>query len=109
MVKEVYETRWLHMRTREGPVTAVAFVVDRSNKQYAGRLPLDRVADMIIQGAGNRGPCLQYLEKTVHHLEALGLSDPTLRRLLRLVHARIGRESQTHLEWPQEVQRSQPS
>ena len=109
MMTEIYDPRWLHLRTREGPVTAVAFVVDRSNKQYAGRLPLDRVADMILQGAGNRGPCLQYLEKTVHHLEALGLSDPTLRRLLRLVHARIGRETQTQLEWPQEVQRSQPS
>ncbi len=45
----------------------------------------------------------------MRHLTALGLSDQSLRHLLRLVHARIGRETQTHLEWPQEVQRSQPS
>jgi cation transport regulator ChaC len=64
---------------------------------------------MIAQGYGERGSCLQYLENTVHHLEALGLSDPTLKRLLRLVHARREGAGQTHLEWPQEVQRSQPS
>ena len=104
-----YDPHWLRLRTGKGPITAVAFVVDRSHKEYAGRLPTGRVVDMIAQGSGERGSCLQYLENTVHHLEALGLSDPTLRRLLRLVHARIGRGTQTHLEWPQEVQRSQPS
>ena len=109
MVTEVYDPRWLHLRTRAGPVTAAAFVVDRGHKQYAGRLPLERVADMIAQGAGNRGSCLQYLENTVRHLEALGLSDPTLKRLLHLVRARREGAGQTHLEWPQEVQRSQPS
>ncbi len=45
----------------------------------------------------------------MHHLEALGLSDPTLKRLLRLVLARREAAGQTHWEWPQEVQRSQPS
>jgi cation transport protein ChaC len=104
-----YDPRWLHLRTGKGPVTAVAFVVDRDHKQYAGRLALDQVVGMIAQGDGDRGSCLQYLENTVHHLEALGLSDPTLRRLLRLVQARREAAGQTHLEWPQEVQRSQPS
>ena len=105
----VYDPRWLRLRTAAGPITAAAFVVDRSNKQYTGRLTPEKVAEMIAQGAGNRGSCLQYLENTVHHLEALGLSDPTLKRLLRLVRARREGAGQTHLEWPQEVQRSQPS
>ncbi len=88
MTTYAYDPRWLRLRTRKGPITAVAFVVDRGHKEYAGRLPLERVVDMIAQGNGERGTCLQYLENTVHHLEALGLSDPTLKRLLRLVHAR---------------------
>ena len=95
MVTQVYDPRWLRLRTRAGPVTAAAFVVDRGH--------------MTVQGDGDRGSCQQYLEKTVHHLEALGLSDPTLKRLLRLVRARREAAGQTHLEWPQEVQRSQPS
>ncbi len=109
MTTEVYTPRWLEMRTSAGRLTAAAFVVDRTNKQYAGRLPLDRVVELIVQGSGDKGPCLKYLENTVRHLDALGLGDRTLKRLLRLVHAHIGRETQTHLEWPQEVQRSQPS
>jgi cation transport protein ChaC len=109
MVTQVYDPRWLCLRTGQGPVTAVAFVVDRSHKQYTGRLATDRVVEMIVQGNGDRGSCQQYLENTVHHLEALGLSDPTLKRLLRLVRARREGAGQTHLEWPQEVQRSQPS
>ncbi len=109
MVTAVYDPRWLRMRTAQGPVIAAAYVVDRANKQYAGHLPLDEVADLIIQGNGDKGPCLEYLENTVRHLDALGLPDRTLKRLLRAVHARLESESQTHLEWPQEVQRSQPS
>ncbi len=109
MTTQVYDPRWLRLRTAAGPITAAAFVVDRSNKQYTGRLSLGQVVDMIVQGDGDRGSCLQYLENTVHHLEALGLSDPTLKRLLRLVRARREGAGQTHLEWPQEVQRSQPS
>ncbi len=109
MMTQAYNPRWLLMHTPQGRVTAAAFVVDRNHKRYTGRLPLEEVAEFIIQGAGDRGSCLQYLENTVRHLDALGLGDRTLRRLLRLVHARIGRGTQTHLEWPQEVQRSQPS
>ncbi len=109
MVTQVYDPRWLHLRTREGPVTAAAFVVDRSSKQYTGRLATDRVVELIVQGNGERCTCQQFLENRVHHLEALGLSDPTLKRLLRLVRARREGAGQTHLEWPQEVQRSQPS
>ena len=109
MTTYAYDSRWLRLRTRNGPITAVAFVVDRGHKEYAGRLAADRVVEMIAQGSGDRGSCQQYLENTVHHLEALGLSDPTLKRLLRLVHARRETVGQTHLEWPQEVQRSQPS
>jgi cation transport protein ChaC len=90
MVTEVYDPRWLEMRTAQGPITAAAFVVDRANKQYAGRLPLETVVEFVVQGAGNKGSCLEYLENTVRHLEALGLGDRSLNRLLRLVHARLG-------------------
>ncbi len=91
MVTGVYDPRWLEMRTAQGSIQAAAFVVDRRNKQYTGRLPLEAVADLIAQGAGNKGSCLEYLENTVRHLEALGLGDRSLKRLLRLVHERLGR------------------
>ena len=109
MVTAVYDPRWLHLHTAQAPITAAAFVADRAHENYAGRLTPAEVVELIVQGSGETGACLEYLENTVRHLNALGLRDQTLRHLLRLVYARIGRESQTHLEWPQEVQRSQPS
>src|SRR3546814_19168477 len=60
----------------------MAFVVDRRHRQYAGALDHDSVVALILQGRGDRGPCLQYLENTVHHLRALGLKDVAPERLL---------------------------
>ncbi len=91
MARAVYKPRWLSLRTAHGPITAAAFVVDREHEQYAGRLPLDEIIDLILQGTGRQGGCVEYLENTVRHLEALGLSDRSLQRLLRLVEARKGR------------------
>jgi cation transport protein ChaC len=82
MVTGVYIPLWLTLECEPEPVTAATFVVDQSHEQYTGRLSLDETADMILQGAGQRGPCLDYLENTVHHLEALGLSGGSLKDLL---------------------------
>ena len=62
-------------------VSAITFVVDRDHRQYAGRLSHDAMVELILQGRGNRGPCMEYLENTVHHLRALGLKDRGLERL----------------------------
>ena len=47
----------------------------------AGRLNLEETLELVLQGSGTMGPCCEYLENTVQHLEALGLSDPSLKRL----------------------------
>ncbi|RMD61648.1 MAG: gamma-glutamylcyclotransferase [Alphaproteobacteria bacterium] len=88
MMTRVYRPRWLNVRTPGGPVRAAAFVVDTTHPQYAGRLAPERVVEIILQGRGERGPCLDYLENTVRHLEALGLRDRQLTRLLRMARAR---------------------
>jgi cation transport protein ChaC len=82
MVTGVYIPLWLTLECAPEPVTAATFVVDRSHQQYTGRLSLDQTADMILQGAGQRGPCLDYLENTVRHLEALGMGGGSLKDLL---------------------------
>jgi cation transport protein ChaC len=83
MVTGVYRPAWRKAETGEGPVSAMTFVVDRDHRQYAGRLAHDDVVALILQGRGHRGPCMEYLENTVHHLRALGLSDRALERLLK--------------------------
>jgi len=83
MVTGVYHPLWRRAETREGPLTALTFVVDRAHRQYAGALDHDSMVALILQGRGNRGPCLEYLQNTVHHLRALGLKDRGLERLLK--------------------------
>ncbi|WP_299624089.1 gamma-glutamylcyclotransferase [Pelagibius sp.] len=83
MITGVYRPSWRQAKTDQGPVSAITFVVDREHRQYAGALSHDRVVDLILQGRGNRGPCIEYLENTVHHLQALGVRDRALERLLK--------------------------
>jgi cation transport protein ChaC len=93
MVTGVYRPSWRRAETDQGPVSAITFVVDRKHRQYAGRLPHDDMVALILQGRGNRGPCMEYLENTVHHLRALGLKDRGLERLLKEVTRRRGEET----------------
>jgi cation transport protein ChaC len=67
------------LATPAGPVMARAFAVDRTHKNYAGRLPLEATARLILQGIGARGPCRQYLENTVRPaaLRRRRILDPT--------------------------------
>lgn len=88
MVTGVYRPSWRSAATDQGPVRAITFVVDRAHRQYAGRLSHDETVALILQGCGNRGPCMEYLENTVHHLRALGLNDRALERLLTEVTRR---------------------
>ena len=93
MLTGVYHAAWRRAETREGPIRVLTFVADRGHRQYAGGLGHDAVVALILQGYGDRGACLQYLENTVHHLRSLGLKDAALERLLSEARRRSGRGS----------------
>ena len=88
MITGVYNPRWLRVSTQHGPVQAATFVVDRAHYQYTGELCPEETAKLIHQGVGEMGSGEDYLRNTVHHLDALGLSCPRMRHLLRLVEAK---------------------
>lgn len=81
MTNRTYHLQAVSVHIPAGAVTARAFVVDRTHKNYAGRLSLDETARLIIQGIGARGPCRQYLENTVAELCKLGQLDGPIHRL----------------------------
>jgi cation transport protein ChaC len=85
--RRVYEMRWLPVQTGSGVLRALAFVVLRNCRDYAGRLPLDEAARIILEAAGRRGTCREYLESTFCHLEQFGLADRQLRRVAARVQA----------------------
>jgi glutathione-specific gamma-glutamylcyclotransferase len=92
MANRTYHLKEVPLATPAGAVAARAFVVDRTHKNYAGRLPLEQVARIILQGIGARGPCRQYLENTVRELKKLGLADGPLHRLEAMVRELAARE-----------------
>ena len=96
LVTRVYLPRWLSLRLSLAGrpagdrIIAAGFVVDRDHLQYAGHLSPEQAAEMVVQGHGVGGACKDYVATTLHHLEALGLADGALRRILRAVERRGG-------------------
>jgi cation transport protein ChaC len=82
--------RWIKVMTDEGPVTALAFVMNRQSPAYVGRLAPEDVAAILAKSCGHWGSGAEYLHNTVMHLEENGIHDRNLWRLQKLVAARIG-------------------
>ena len=92
MLGGVYDPRWVEVRLADGRrVQAYAYVVDRTNGHYAGRLDSETLAELIARAAGERGSNLDYLVNTVRHLDELGIAESALHELLDRV---VGRPAQ---------------
>jgi len=78
----------LTLRCGARPLVALAFVVDRVHRQYAGKLSMSEQADVIATACGAFGSSADYLERTRVALVTHGIVDPYLERLARLVAKR---------------------
>ena len=74
-----------HERIPERVVHARGFVIDRAHRSYAGKLGIERMAEIIRGAHGRRGACSAYLENTVRRLDQLGIPDRRLHELLAAV------------------------
>ncbi len=75
---------------QDEPVEALCYIVDRTHPQYAGHLALEEQAAIIAEAEGPSGPNRDYLFRTVARLRDVGIEDPELAELERLVRARSG-------------------
>ena len=86
-INGVYREQVIPARLEDGSgrlVEAVAYVAERRHPSYAGRLPLGTQVRLIRGAAGISGPNLHYLINTVRHLEAMGIREPELARLVAM-------------------------
>lgn len=83
MISDGYIPRWVTLHTAEGPLSALAFVINRACPRYAGRLPDDEAARAIAAASGALGSNTEYLVSTVDHLDSLGIPDRRLHALRR--------------------------
>ena len=81
--------RMLRLTTASGPLNALAFVVNRQEPRYAGRLSLEEVADVLAVAVGHRGSGAEYLHNTIMQLSQAGVHDRRLWILQKLVAQRI--------------------
>ena len=92
-VTKVYCPRLVKVKLDDGrTVNGHTFVVRHEHEQYA-RLRPDEQAHMIAQGTGKRGAALEYLANTIEHLDALGIKESQLHRVLEMaktLNAKIG-------------------
>lgn len=93
MPRSSYAPKWLPVTLKDGrKVTALAYVVRRDHDLYTGKLTLERIVELVLAGRGERGACLDYVRNTVAHLDAMGIKDGCLHRVLRAVDAALQRQ-----------------
>ncbi|WP_395450971.1 gamma-glutamylcyclotransferase [Aminobacter sp. UC22_36] len=88
-----YKPRWLNLATDNGPLTALAFVVNRGGRAYAGALGEDEVVERLATTCGHWGSAADYLYNVVKNLEQRAIHDRHMWRLQHLVAERIAARS----------------
>jgi cation transport protein ChaC len=73
-------------RRDDRKVPALFYAVNRTHRQYAGRLSLEDQLRYVRQGHGQSGSCSDYVLNTVQHLHEAGIRDHPLEKL---VHALV--------------------
>ncbi len=90
MITGVYMPRWhqIDLCGNDGnetdQVQAYIFVADPTHSQYTGTLNDEETVRLVKQGHGKSGPCIDYLQNTLDHLNDLGIQDPDLARIARM-------------------------
>ncbi len=86
MGDDVYHPLTLNARLGDGRRVPVwAFVANRANRYYTGKLGFEQTANIIRTAKGRNGTNHDYLANTVSHIDAMGLADANLRHLLKAV------------------------
>ena len=68
-----------------GTVLALAFLVDVTHVQFAGRLDVGEQMRMVRAGFGQSGANIDYVLNTARHLREMGISDRHLTALVALL------------------------
>lgn len=68
-------------------IAALAFIARPGHAQYCRTASPEEAARLVVQGHGSYGRALDYLRNVVRHLDALGICDGPLHRVLAISEA----------------------
>jgi glutathione-specific gamma-glutamylcyclotransferase len=80
----VYDPKWLACNTTQGRIRGLAFTLKRSSPSFTGRLPDERLVDILRHARGRYGSTLDYLLETSASLARCGIRDREIERLVQL-------------------------
>lgn len=83
----VYDPRWLHCHTAQGPVKALGFTLSRSHPSWTGTLSDTDYCRIFDMAHGLYGSTRDYAETTLEELQKLGIRDRALERIVRVAGA----------------------
>ncbi|MEZ5738368.1 MAG: gamma-glutamylcyclotransferase [Burkholderiaceae bacterium] len=86
MITPTYLPTYAQTHTPGGLVSAITFVVDRSQEKYRAALDDEQTARMIARGEGVFGRNIDYLNDLVRQMRALGIVDEPLFALHALAN-----------------------
>ncbi len=72
----------------DSSVTATTYIVDKTHRQYTGKLTTGEQLRYIRQGNGQSGKSTDYVLSAASHLEEIGVEDIELNALARLLKGR---------------------
>ncbi len=84
LISSAYVEQEVSLQTEDGPLTALAYVIDPRHAQYV-QFDLETQALMIARSTGGRGPNPEYLYRTAAHLDQMEIADPDMRWLVTRV------------------------
>ena len=85
MFAETYIPSCVCVKTENGDVYAISFVINTKHEHYVQDLDLEKIAERVVLAEGKCGSCHDYVLNTVKCLHQLELRDPVLEQLLTLI------------------------
>ena len=89
MATGAYHPSWIDCQTPQGPVQALAFVIDRTGPAYVPEPPEEALIEIVLRASGIYGSCLEYVTQTADALEAVGIHDARLTALVTRLKDRL--------------------
>lgn len=89
MIVNCYVPRWVRVFDGTQQIKAIAFVINRNHRAYAGDISLETTVNSIATAKGELGSCADYLMQTIDGLMTVGIKDKPLQLLRDRVLARL--------------------
>ena len=89
MMTLAYQPRLISLHTNIGLKRGLAFVANPTRPAYAPPMPFEATVEVLASATGFNGPCRDYLYDTVKGMQACGIRDYRLEKLVTAVQQRL--------------------